>query len=246
MTVYDDIMLKHGHAHQHLLHLQRLCREYLDPQPFQVSVEVDLTGLKYDMVIRNLVPVPSEIALTAGDAIHNARSVLDHLAWALADNGNIRTNFPIEETRHISGRPAAIAGVSNVQVQRVVETVQPYNQSAPADDLLLMLDQLDIDDKHKILLTTVAGSEGASHGMVETTTGDAQLTYFWGELREGKPFASVVFTSPPQSFSPTFRVHPYIGIRTANRPGDLFPAINLIFRILQHVATVVNQFKPYL
>jgi hypothetical protein len=249
VTAYDDIMLKHGRAHRHLGQLIEHCKGFLDPRPFEISVEPDGTGLRYDMVIRNAQPVPSEISLIAGDVIHNARCVLDHLAWRLATVPSTETDFPIRETplaRNGVNRAASIKGVSNIRAQALVEQLQPYNQPSPTDDLLLILHQLDIQDKHKLSLTTAAASEGVAHDMVQTTTGEAVLTYFWGELREGMPFASVQFKEVPTNFNPRFQVSPYVGIRSMDSPDQIAPAINLLYRILQQTATTVNQFRPFL
>jgi len=46
---------------------------------------------------------PEDLALIAGDAIHNLRSALDHIAWELVAAGssepNHRTQFPVGKTQ---------------------------------------------------------------------------------------------------------------------------------------------------
>ena len=91
----------------------------------------------------------------AGDAVHNARSALDHLAWGLVirDGGapTRYTAFPIAKDA-LAGNKAIngenLKGVRGA-TREMVRALQPW---AGGDDKLWRLHQLDIHDKHKLLI----------------------------------------------------------------------------------------------
>jgi hypothetical protein len=114
---------------------------------------------------------PDLIALIAGDAAHNARSALDHLALKLVEhafhqqferrmteNEQRGVAFPVslspDEFKRALGRnrlPHMAATVLDL-----VEGVQPYNvANVPADAQLALLSDLDNRDKHRMLTPTV-------------------------------------------------------------------------------------------
>jgi hypothetical protein len=128
----------------------------------------------------NRVPaVPAELSAIIGDAIHNLRVSLDHLAWQLviASGGtpNETTTFPIlgdspTPNRYGRTRVQISPGVSK-ELGKILDEVQPYKRPKPAHHELAVLHRLDISDKHRDLLVTVVGVEGVSwFGENEPTT----------------------------------------------------------------------------
>lgn len=103
--------------------------------------------------------------LLVGDCIHNARSALDHLVYQLAILNNApasaaeKTAFPIyltpEKFRQNVVRKVA-PFISSAALAEI-EKLQPYaTGNAGTDDVLWVLSQLDIIDKHRLLLVTVS------------------------------------------------------------------------------------------
>jgi hypothetical protein len=104
-----------------------------------------------------------------GDAIHNLRSALEHLAWQIVDanGGSVGRNikFPIyrDEADYRSWRTARgrradpFAGV-DPRVISAIEAVQPYqrpNGLDPTDHPLAVLNSFWNTDKHEILIPVI-------------------------------------------------------------------------------------------
>ena len=109
----------------------------------------------------NVESVPDPISLLAGDAIHNMRSALDHLACHLVDVGghpltiSDRTAFPIFKGTHIdeASFTRQVHGMRK-NAQDKIRSTEPYKDGK--GHYLWVLHKLDIADKHHTLLTTVS------------------------------------------------------------------------------------------
>jgi hypothetical protein len=109
--------------------------------------------------------VPPVMSAIIGDAIHNLRVSLDHLAWQLviATGGqpDKDTSFPVLTTaptpdRRGRTRPQISPGVPKL-VREILDEVQPYKREKPAHHDLAVLHDLDISDKHHELLVAIVG-----------------------------------------------------------------------------------------
>jgi hypothetical protein len=112
--------------------------------------------------------VPLDLSAIMGDAIHNLRVLLDHLAWQLvkATGGTPKmglggTLFPILEQpptpdRWGRTRPQINPGVPK-KLREIIYELQPYKLAKPAHHELAVLHQLDISDKHHELLIAIVG-----------------------------------------------------------------------------------------
>ena len=75
--------LKFGRAERHLQEVHDLLRSYLNPEPYAIRRDEDPnTGLTFWITLQR--KPPAEIALAAGDCIHNLRSALDHIIYELS------------------------------------------------------------------------------------------------------------------------------------------------------------------
>ncbi|MCC6717799.1 MAG: hypothetical protein IT555_07945, partial [Acetobacteraceae bacterium] len=121
-------------------------------------------------------PVPDRIAVLAGEIIHHLRCCFDHVIWALAqENGipNKRITFPVCDTAEkfkTAIKNGAMNGVSNSKML-LIETIQPYRTTNPENSIIQAIHDLDIVDKHRILVivshTLVMGN------MLKITRNDA-------------------------------------------------------------------------
>jgi len=165
-----DFILKFQHATQHLNTLTSEIGPFIegDLHPAgggEFDIEDDWTVIKWGEV----APIPVRWPLVLGDFLHNARSCLDHLVYALviANQGNAGklTQFPIYATekewtpdieeRDPTAKPNPIEGVSSEAFQAIRE-MQPFRERTPKTrerDGLMHLLRMSNADKHRLLHT---------------------------------------------------------------------------------------------
>jgi len=171
MGAQREIRLKLSRAEKHLCDLDAAIRFFCESKPYRISVkphpvaEIDYVRL----FVESVTPVPAEIGLIIGDAVHNLRSALDHLAFQLVlANGKTpvtTTEFPISdpakqytpafESRKIESVPS--------KAKDIFRSIQPAHTG---DMTLWNLQTLDIADKHRLLITAQLGAESWSVGPI--------------------------------------------------------------------------------
>jgi hypothetical protein len=97
-------------------------------------------------------------SLILGDAVHNLRSSLDHIAYELALRGvkakglsrkpDRRTAFPLQIDQNSGQFDAALIDIVNQDVRKEIKRLQPYDRR----NCLWPLAELDIADKHHQLV----------------------------------------------------------------------------------------------
>jgi hypothetical protein len=175
MTDYVSVRAKFSRAEEHLKELESELRSWINSKPVSlVSASPPKThanGTSEDLNVKVSIPLPASLSTIAGDCVHNFRSVLDHLAMALAiDNGadpyDSTISFPVCDTidrfhgQPVRGvRPAvpprgtggyAIRALRPAE-QAFIEGLQPYNGKRGSSDLA-ELQHLDNRDKHRLIL----------------------------------------------------------------------------------------------
>lgn len=127
-------------------------------------------------------------ATLAGDAIHNARAALDHLAGSLVlENGGITTRdtaWPFAKDAESFNKAAkrTLKGASD-NACAVIKSTRPWQGG---NDWLWLLSQLDNGDKHNILAPVVAGGFG----------------YRWSNPIPDEPGHSLGVAMCPSEYSP--------------------------------------------
>ncbi len=151
-------------AYKHLQVAERMIRRFVRNDCGTSSKFNPKTG-EYD-VIAKLPDPPPIIGMLIGDCVHNLRSALDHIVYALiltnpARRGEIPSSkamFPIRDTRegysHQINKMKRLDGVPDA-VAALIETLQPYHTREKGLDHTLhplsVLDKLDNIDKHRRL-----------------------------------------------------------------------------------------------
>lgn len=85
----QNIRFKSDRANKHILTVDSEIRAFRESKPYAISAkphpvpQIEHTTL----CVSSVKPVPESIALITGDAVHNLRSTLDHLAWQLVEAG---------------------------------------------------------------------------------------------------------------------------------------------------------------
>jgi hypothetical protein len=152
-------------AEEHFAQLEALIADFLRPErgPTHSFVQEtwDMADGHWEVIRCEAIlrAPPLRWSLIAGDAIHNVRSALDHLAsgLVLANEGEVttRTQFPIYDHVPDRGEERRIArnleGMADDDVRRIRE-MQPYlDMVAERSERLLALARLDNYDKHRVV-----------------------------------------------------------------------------------------------
>jgi hypothetical protein len=100
--MFESARSKVRRAKKHIGDLIVLFERFVDRQPYTVAIKADGKG-GTEVRIRLTEPMPVELGLTIGDAIHNLRCALDHATWELIglDKGtqNRHTKLPTGKDR---------------------------------------------------------------------------------------------------------------------------------------------------
>jgi hypothetical protein len=96
------IRAKLERAEKHISDVDAAIRVFFESRPYVIVAKQDQKTGDYVSYVESVRDVPVNVPLIAGDAIHNIRSALDHLAWQLVlSAGNTpgqSTSFPIFDT----------------------------------------------------------------------------------------------------------------------------------------------------
>jgi hypothetical protein len=187
---------------------------------------------------RNL---PSEVPLIIGDAIHNLHTSLDLMIWEIEsgiDKPDRFTKFPFYETRSElvgainNGRLKAAPEIRHL----IIDEIKPYRGG---NDLLYGLHDLDIVDKHKLLIPVVSIVElrGAS-GEDECGGRFKGLNFF---ITQGGRINAI---SSSKNLKITNYGRPSFEIRFDK--GEIFedkPVIPMLHQLSQLVSAILEKFE---
>lgn len=168
MPLPENVEMKFDRATKHVDELRGACEAFLATEPYSHirTVEEGSTpesGAVHVFRWKTFQTPPPELGLIAGDAIHNARSALDHLAVHIdaraallagvpyTDEDEKQVQFPIttspEKFREAVARRLPHA---RQEATAIIERFQPYNVSnSPDIAQIRLLSELDNVDKHR-------------------------------------------------------------------------------------------------
>jgi hypothetical protein len=156
-------------AKQLVREFEEALQSFRGTNPYGVVAENNAQTGDRIYTIKTRTPIPLELPLIAGLAIHQLRSSLDHLAWQLVEaNGHTPgkwTYFPISEnkSKYIASSDK-VQGMSAGAI-KLIDAAKPYQGG---NDALWALHELDNIDKHRFLLVTAFG---AAEPIVRLTKG---------------------------------------------------------------------------
>jgi hypothetical protein len=193
MAIFKTARLKIKRADEHIADVDRQITDLRSPELQRITHEINpQTGdqfLHYDF--KNPLPL-DDLALVIGDAIHNLKTAADHgwhtltaLIPALASNKYSR--FPIDTSK--SQLESRLRGVKidtlhPALFRFVVDDLRPYSEGG--DSFLCAIHNLDIRDKHK-LLVPLARVTAVVDAVLETETGESTRGASWSTIRETLP-----------------------------------------------------------
>jgi hypothetical protein len=240
----SGIRLKIERAHKHIGDLNAVISDFLGTDFYSLGTKHKPEIGQVAYYVTGVRHLPDEIPAVLGDAIHNLRSALDHLAWQLVEvcgqQPGTATKFPITKTRQqydsaFGEREIAQLWPTVVELLRVV---QPYRTT---DDTLWHLHRLDIHDKHRLIIPVACALD--SWGLKEPRVwlGDLSQSF---RIKLGEELLSI----PTSTYA---QYHENINFKTDIAFEDLEIAsgnsvLETLHNMADSVETVITQFEPFL
>ena len=159
----DGVRLKIERAKEHIGRLGVVRTAFLLPRPYRVLPKYHPEIGEHGATLYRLVhapPLPPDIMLITGDAIHNLRSALDHLIYQcgiLSGLTEVQCRllyFPICESaeKYKTQARGKIKGIRK-DIAKEIGAIEPYQGGN--GDILWRLHALSLREKHRLLLTLV-------------------------------------------------------------------------------------------
>jgi hypothetical protein len=153
---YLRVLTKYDWAQKHVDKLEIAIDKFRRTNPHTIRREDDFKSGQVTFYVEQVPVIPDDLALMLGDAIHNLRSTLDHMAHALvkASGGTTDqyTAFPIfDDSKGYSALSRGKVPGLREPCYEILDRIQPYKDGW--GHLLWQLHRLDIVDKHRLLLT---------------------------------------------------------------------------------------------
>lgn len=211
MTDYSSAIAKFTRAEEHVDNVIAIERTWRESEPVALVGKRSDENLSENVYVALRAPLPPSLGPVLGDAIHNLRSTLDHLAMALAiangaNHHDRSVSFPVCSSpdkyfgvpTRTGARPKSppVSGAGAVSkltaaARGAIEALQPYNRG-PYASALSELQYLDNVDKHRRIISSelLPGYIEHSHG----------VTVEYAErlrLEDGAHFATIRYVDQP-------------------------------------------------
>ncbi len=168
--ILASAMLKVKRAERHIDEIRAisdpLSRDFYVIKRREYGRGVDREPAYTDLIYKPIQPVAQHFALIVGDAVHNLRSALDHLATAIArtKNASAEIHFPMCKLRqdllaaHLSksGQQKALAAIEDALPGAKELFFKEIRSENGPDEHLWAFNVLDNTDKHNLLIPSVA------------------------------------------------------------------------------------------
>jgi hypothetical protein len=207
MSAFDSSKLKISRASAHIEELAKEISDFSKSNPYRFIIEKDADPAFSVIKLQSGGPLPEKISLIIGDAVHNLRSALDHLACGLiifkegpsALESLRHVYFPI--TTDIASfesyikLPKGIKRAGN-DIVDAVRTIQPY---VCGNDDLVTLTDLDNRDKHRLIIPIAEATVSSSSTVVDGSPDGGTVTFLI-DSDQHADFNEVLWRGPSDSF----------------------------------------------
>jgi hypothetical protein len=166
---FQHARFKRMRAAHHVDESKAIWQSFLKTDFCKAEIVINASGLQI-LTVKSDKPLPVELLLSIGDAIHNMRAALDYVVSEILDWKDTRLTFPMAETREElatsfrtepeivdgktkgKGRNAALELAIKGIGEFFLDQLKPYKSG---NDTLWSLGKLDNTDKHRLLIPTV-------------------------------------------------------------------------------------------
>jgi len=165
MGIPSGVAAKLDRADEHVENLRTAVDEFLSSEPFRAERTLSPDGREHIVRWTKTTPIPFRIPLIAGDAVHNLRSALDHLALEIARRCSSskltreqerKVHFPVARTKEVfCDQVVRYFGGITPKAFDAMYSIQPFSFLMHTEhSLLLQVSELDNIDKHRMLVST--------------------------------------------------------------------------------------------
>jgi hypothetical protein len=240
-TIFSGPRLKIERANKHINELRDVLNVFLETNFYRLGIDKNPKDGTNVITFEAFRTLPSEVPLIIGDAIHNLHTALDLMIWEIESGigkADRYTKFPFYETG------SELVGAMNngnlkaaPEIRRlIIDDIKPYRGG---NDLLHGLHDLDIVDKHKLLIPIISMVElrGAS-GEDERGGSFKGLNFFITQSGRINAISST------QNLKITNHGQPSFELRFDK--GDIFehkPVIPTLYQLSQLVSAILEKFE---
>jgi len=162
--------------------IQQRIAEATNPDSYSLRYVASNEGRHHEWHLTYINEIDSDISILLGDALHNYRSALDHVAWELTTLGKGATGestfFPLRlHSRKRRERTSTVEVVADSEIVDFIDKLQPFH-GAGHNEPLHTLHALNIHDKHRSVLINVRSVDTAIISLPEGTSIDH--SFVWG------------------------------------------------------------------
>lgn len=258
--------LKVARASIQIAELSNAISEWALHNPIKIKCELRENRLGFRLILEGFDnPAPIEnFGILVGECIHNLRSALDNLAFALArlhcdpPSKPELISFPIFEDENDFNSSKSYRGLSQLSpdASALIEKLQPFHrkhpniQGAPAEDPLVILQNIDNINKHRIPTVTpwVPKELCLSHSAKFYSEQDAAentppaVNCWWDELNSGTILMEQKTTKPIESVSGQGNYQAVIVLQINDRWE---PVEDFLYHLQSYTNLVVSQFRGF-
>lgn len=210
MALPESVALKLGKAREHMKAAKVGANTFIKGNPYSIGRDLEEDGRKHVHRFTRYTEPPPEIGLWVGDAIHNLRASLDHLAFALAHKGaasvgmvmtskqETAIQFPVVKTLDEFKDQIARNRLRYVDGEAIKEIclLQPFKRGSQFNiDYLWKIAELDNADKHR-KLTTVGCVVHSEPPSLMLDVPEPVRTFHGGPWGLNAKVVTYVFTTP--------------------------------------------------
>jgi len=258
------VKLKLARAAEQVEALNQIVSAWIAENPFVAVCELREERLGFRVVQQNFQSPPplEEWSLLAGECIHNIRSALDNLVFALARLRNDppaapdKLQFPI----HIDKAKFDKNGRNKLdqltpEAANVVEMLQPFQRdgspgNGPENDLLTLLQWLSNTDKHRVPSVVLIAPTDIFHNFSAEFQSEADAaanvlpdTVIWGgPLEPGAVLIELKTRHPLVSAKGSYVGHAIVALQT---DSENLAIVQILQNLSQYVSLVCAQFDRF-
>jgi len=260
----QPILLKLDRAENQALVFCKLVSDWCSKNPVKTQCLLREKRLGFKIVIDEFdEPAPLEnFGFHFGEFIHNLRSLLDNLVFALASIETVTPRKPdslffpiVKDQNNFFNNKRIIKCLKQLpsEVAELITKIQPFQrndpnvQGKPEQDPLVLLQWFNNNDKHRVpVITLVAPKEIAPTFAVEFYSDqDADLnvppdiTIWADQYKPGTVILEQRTNCPIKSVAGRLECKVVLSIKTIN---ELNPVDKVVVYLLNYVKLVVNEF----